>query len=125
MHRSLPFILALAGLAAPSCAQPQARCAASPAGWVRYDAENPPEHRVRLSAVLRADGSIGWHGATIAETRLIEHLARARTMEPAPYLVLRREPRVTCERLQHIRELFATHAGCGRDGICSETTTTQ
>ncbi|HEY0014623.1 MAG TPA: hypothetical protein VGB79_17405 [Allosphingosinicella sp.] len=120
MHRSLLGILALAGLAAPACAQPQASCAAPPAGWVRYDPGHAPEHRIRLSAILRADGSVAWHGAAISEERLIAYLARTRSMNPAPYIVLGREPGADCRRLRHLRALFETHAGCGGSGVCSE-----
>ncbi|HZF93325.1 MAG TPA: hypothetical protein VEZ20_00480 [Allosphingosinicella sp.] len=125
MHLSLLGVLALAGLAAPSCAKPQARCAAPAAGWDRYDPGHPPEHRIGFRAILRTNGSIAWDGTAISEDQLIHYLARARTMDPAPYLVLRREPGVTCERLRQIRELFTRHAGCGRDGVCSEAPTAE
>jgi hypothetical protein len=80
-----------------------------------------PEHRVVLSATVRRDRTIFWHGSTISEQQLIAYLSRAKNVDPTPYFfVLQYERGVGCERLAYYRSLVDTHADCRENGLCSE-----
>jgi hypothetical protein len=119
MRAALLGLALLVQLQTNSCVAAQNNCPPPSAAWMAYDQDNMPEHRVIMTAMLEADGTIRWHGAAISEARLITYLSRARNIDPSPYFVLRYQHGVSCETLQHLFRIFEDHVGCGITGVCS------
>ena len=104
-----------------SCTGVQNNCPGpSSERWIEYDENNPPDHRIILRTTILRRGDIVWNNVNISEEQLILYLRRLHEMSPAPYLVLQYETGLPCRQIGHFREIFETHASCGRASPCSE-----